>query len=102
MNDYISREALAERLGRNLAACNPRTFSERCYADAIETVKHFPTADVEPVRHGKWRNNRSHYPECTECGYMPMYDPSIDDIYYSPYCPNCGAKMDLEARHEAD
>lgn len=54
MDDYISREALIERLGKNLAACNPGTFSERCYADAIETVKHLPDADVEPVRHGRW------------------------------------------------
>ena len=43
----------------------------------------------------KWKNNKDEYPECTNCGYMPMFDPSIDDIYYSPYCPNCGAKMNL-------
>lgn len=50
MADYIDREALTKRLTRNLNACNPGTFSEGCYADAIETVKHFPAADVEPVR----------------------------------------------------
>ena len=48
MNDYISREDLIERLNINLRACNPGTFSESCYADAIETVKHFPAA-VEAV-----------------------------------------------------
>ena len=50
MSGYISREALLDRLNKNLLACNPGTFSEMCYADAIETVKHFPAADVEPVR----------------------------------------------------
>lgn len=50
MDDYISREALIGRLNKNLSACNPGTFSEMCYADAIETVKHLPAADVEPVR----------------------------------------------------
>lgn len=50
MAEYIAREALTKRLTRNLNACNPGTFSEGCYADAIETVKHFPAADVEPVR----------------------------------------------------
>lgn len=50
MSDYISREALVDRLNKNLSACNPGTFSEMCYADAIETVKHFPATDVEPVR----------------------------------------------------
>lgn len=51
--------------------------------------------EIAPVVHAKWENNKDEYPECTNCGYMPMFDPSIDDIYYSPYCPNCGAKMDL-------
>ena len=55
-----------------------------------------PAADVVEVKHGEWKNNKNDYPECTNCGYMPMYDHSIDDIYYSPYCPNCGAKMDGE------
>ncbi len=49
MAEYIERDALIERLGKNLAACNPGTFSELCFADAIETVKHFPAADVAPV-----------------------------------------------------
>lgn len=50
MDDHISREWLIERLGRNLTACNPGTFSEGCYKDAIETVRYAPAADVEPVR----------------------------------------------------
>lgn len=42
---------------------------------------------------GEWRNNKDDYPECDKCGYMPQYDPMIDDIYYSDFCPNCGADM---------
>lgn len=49
MSDYISREAAIDRLNNNLSACNPGTFSEMCYADAIETVKHLPSADAVPV-----------------------------------------------------
>lgn len=56
-------------------------------------VKALPAADVREVKQGEWRNNKNDYPECTECGYMPMFDPNMDDIYYSPYCPNCGAMM---------
>lgn len=41
----------------------------------------------------EWENNADEYPECTNCGYMPAYDSSIDDIWYSPFCPQCGAKM---------
>ena len=52
-----------------------------------------PTVDAVEVVHGCWVNNKNDYPECDKCGYMPQYDPMIDDIWYSPYCPKCGARM---------
>ena len=96
-----------KRLGKNLAACNPGTFSELCYADAIETVKHFPAADVEPVRHGRWEG----YSHSYFCGFDADGEPVYMDgvVYYCSnpkcrrktvvkenFCPSCGAKMDLE------
>lgn len=65
------------------------------WEEIIDQLENMETADVVPVVHTKWENNKDEYPECTNCGYMPMFDPAIDDIYYSPYCPQCGAKMDL-------
>ncbi len=51
-----------------------------------------PVADVEPVRHGRWRwigaDRWNDAFECSECGRILMDD--------SNYCPNCGAKMDSE------
>ena len=104
MDDYISREALIDRLSKNLSACNPGTFSEMCYADAIETVKHLPAADVAPVRHGRCKKSDgkdewyTYYYTCVECGAnMMVADSDYHDV--SPnYCPNCGAKMDEEER----
>ena len=90
MSDYISREAAIDRLNKNLSACNHGTFSEMCYSDAIETVKHLPAADVEPVRHGWWVDIWGNY-TCSECEYMWE-----DSGYKTPFCPECGAKMDLE------
>lgn len=98
MSDYISREALIDRLNKNLSACNHGTFSEMCYADAIETVKHLPAADVEPVRHGWWDVNR----RCSECGNPAPLAYSKPDRWKSPYCPNCGSKMDLEGENNDD
>lgn len=98
MAEYIDREALTKRLARNLKACNPGTFSEGCYADAIETVKHFPAADVEPVRHGRWNRcfedwrQQIEGDKCSLCGFE-YYGTGISRFYY---CPHCGAKMDLE------
>lgn len=53
-----------------------------------------PTADVQGVRHGAWRESLSDmFPDgtdyrCSVCGRTAILD--------SEYCPNCGAKMDLE------
>ena len=53
-----------------------------------------PVADVAPVRHGrwlpttKWWQGGSAWKQCSECGILHCGK--------SLYCPNCGAKMDLE------
>lgn len=94
MSDYISREAAIDRLNKNLSACNHGTFSEMCYADAIETVKHLPAADVEPVRHVV----------PVRCGIDEYYGewvrcPNCDfDLNTSAakFCGGCGSKMDSE------
>lgn len=43
---------------------------------------------------GKWVKDEYGTDHCSCCDYIPAYDTAIDDIYYSPYCPNCGAKME--------
>ena len=107
MSDYISREALIDRLNKNLSACNHGTFSEMCYADAIETVKHLPAADVEPVRHGRWEcvyddNTGETDITCSHCKNTRTVNGCFvstngQSCYFEDdYCPSCGAKMDLE------
>ena len=57
------------------------------------------STDVAAVRHGRWIDNH-----CTACGMMPMGDEMWELCDFEPprfekfmdYCPNCGAKMDLE------
>lgn len=108
MSDYISREALIDRLNKNLSACNHGTFSEMCYADTIETVKHLPAADVEPVRHGNWNIRLAdEMTLCLECSICGRKVDNIDLHHLLeageygeacrryPYC-HCGAKMVLE------
>ena len=57
----------------------------------------FPSVDVAPVRHGRWEKQSGLY-SCSECGMTCPYDVQADVIEYwaCNYCPNCGAKMDLE------
>lgn len=56
-------------------------------------------ADVEPVVHAKWvEYPRAHYFKCGNCKYTVPYKKAM--LYNGKreynYCPNCGAKMDLE------
>lgn len=51
--------------------------------------KIMPAADVAPVRHGEWIADDYAYNRCSACGRE--WD---DREYVTPYCPNCGAKMD--------
>ena len=52
-----------------------------------------PPADVAPVRHGKWEivvgSNGKEYMVCTCC----RVSQDLTGVF--TYCPNCGAKMDL-------
>ena len=49
------------------------------------------TDDVCEVVHGTWKS----FPDCgvTRCSAC---DWSIEEAWWSNYCPHCGAKMDLQ------
>jgi hypothetical protein len=58
-----------------------------------------PAADVQPVVHGKWipvTNGRGG----SECNVCHAYAPSLQSgaEYKSHFCPNCGARMDVEVK----
>lgn len=55
------------------------------------------TADVEPVWHGKWEVGYFRDRVCSCCLHP---DNFIKDFPHD-YCPNCGAKMDLEEENES-
>lgn len=65
-----------------------------------------PTVDAVEVVYGRWiMDEWKHQYCCSVCGTVQPYD-SIEDyidheiVYYDywdcNYCPNCGARMDLE------
>ena len=67
--------------------------------DASEALEGLPTIEAEPVRHGRWLEYNSFYYElrfkcsvCCNSENMPtrMYKPLWK------YCPNCGAKMEVD------
>jgi hypothetical protein len=87
MAEYIDREK-AKRL----------LHIEYAYA-AEQLLDEIPAADVVQVVHGVWgRVNKidpiSGY-RCSKCRRIVGFD-------LTPYCPNCGAKMDGGDSNEAD
>lgn len=64
--------------------------------DIINSIDNSPTADVVEIKHGKWIICcDGYYPYCNQCGYEPIRPLGKDDNR-TPYCPNCGAKMEKE------
>ena len=69
-------------------------------AKVLREVSDAPAADVAPVMHGRWEMRPTGMatdtgPEykayCTVCN-------KPNKQYQPPYCPHCGAKMDLDGR----
>ena len=67
--------------------------------DMISDLENYPAADVAPVVHGWWKTEILVGSLCSVCGKHPypyQADSASDDYWKPSYCPNCGAKMDLE------
>ena len=66
------------------------------YEDRLAIVKSFvdsvPTVEAQPVQHGRWiRDEFGAW--CNACGSY-AYRDKFDQPWESPYCPNCGARME--------
>lgn len=61
---------------------------------ACEKIQDAPTVDNELVRHGHWEEIRNAYGELE--GWLCECGREVKSKYN--YCPNCGAKMDLEVK----
>ena len=112
MDEYISKNVLyeiitqLEELARNRYLDTPSLYypmymtqlNERTHFKHI--IQFFPTADVAPVRHGRWENGN---PICPVCGgdKFKGLDADIWSDWKPAFCPNCGAKMDLEVTNDA-
>ena len=63
----------------------------------IALLKEEPTIEAEPIRHGRWEKSPHlyGYVRCSVCKNCNVWDEWVDGNKWN-YCPNCGAKMDLE------
>ena len=86
MDDYISREAALTALQDS----DLFNTTER----QLRAIRELPAADVAEVVHGRWIWNEEgeidweQFYRCSNCGDKEYWE--------SNFCPNSGAKMDLE------
>lgn len=88
MADLISRQAAIDAIRKDMYA-DTDYMSDLICVGIADVLNKLPSADVQPVRHGRWGKVN----ECSECGCQPWYER---DIRFLHYCPNCGARMDGE------
>ena len=80
---YIERESAIKSL---LNDCLGQVSYSR--EDAADCIRYMEAADVAPVVHSRWIHDERMLAVCLECGMTAVEDGT-------DYCPNCGAKMDL-------
>ena len=93
MAEYIEREAAIAKC-REIVACewnhraSPVSWAD-AYEQFAEDIEEIQTADVAPVRHGRWVpcDNGGYY--CSCCDHRVAF------LVNNRYCPNCGSRMDL-------
>lgn len=89
-------------------ALRDNEFQTFCPLDEVDDViAAAPTLDYEPVRHGEWveeiepnvvtaSGRDVHLWRCSVCGFSWANKQEVMSHY--KHCPNCGAKMDREAK----
>lgn len=88
-NDLISRSSLTKAFEDE--GLGDHSLIESVLAAGVYAkIENAPPVDAVQVVHAYWREHLGEgYTGCSKCDFIPY---SIRDNY----CPNCGAKMDLQ------
>ena len=104
MAEYIEREAALKAIAEDRVELTPMhlaignavggytieqvfdSINQACDRH-IEFIKSVPSADVQPVVHGRWKWSEGG--QCSECGFR-------NSNFGYDYCPSCGAAIDGE------
>jgi len=101
MDELISRAALLADIERDIekSGC---VNHER---EIMDCIRYAPTVPAELVRHGRWEYRE----ELQYFTIIEMMDCSVCGEHQNPeqveawaYCPNCGARMDLDPAMEKE
>lgn len=93
MAEYIERGRLKEAIS---ADCQHLFSFDTSFCDMVMIdIDEVPAEDVAPVVHGRWVYGEDVDIQCSVCGADAFTEGDYRQVK-SRYCPNCGAKMDLE------
>lgn len=94
MDDYIKREDALDIVAHNNVTGE---ITLNRYDKIIDGIYEIPSANVAPVKHGRWMHERL---PSTSGGSYAVVRCSLCEYQYpmaeTRYCPNCGAEMDEE------
>lgn len=92
-DEYVSKRAVCYQLDKRATVDG----QPRAIRRAMRIVQEFPSADVQPVRHGRWTKMDMHKGieqyKCSVCRSECYVPECMGEPIYA-YCPNCGAIMD--------
>lgn len=107
MSKCVDKNTLFNKLMEKAANCakRDRVFPYTVWVDAAFIVRQ--AQEIEPETKisswGKYGDTR-HKTRCKNCGSERPYrktEQGFHLVWDSPYCPNCGAKMDKEDSNNA-
>ena len=96
MAEYIERKAALAEMEDLFHKTDPNGEEQVGFLKCHRIVRTLPAADVAPAVHGEWIINpkREYDYICSVCGGDAPEDRWRNNAILTPYCPNCGAKMD--------
>lgn len=98
MAEYIERAAVLKSLGYE-----EKRRSNVLPGSTFDIILKEPAADVAPVVHGRWIGKPlcgNDNCRCSICGSWFNVHASLRGDITQIYCPNCGAKMDLDTAND--
>ena len=102
MAEYIEREELLKDISESVVFTvrgDKPSLEIRGANKVMDRIKSASTADVVEVKHGEWHllyNCANEGVYCSVCNKKVYKTDYANQKIKSPYCPNCGAKMDLK------
>lgn len=90
MNDYIRRQDAVDAVHEEFDGCTVWDESGKRTADEVESIiDRVPSADVVPVVHAHWKDNKNGTVSCSRC--LTWFQKEREP--YLRFCGYCGAKM---------